>query len=132
MADAAAYERGMKVRRQVLGDSHVDRAEERKTELDQDFQRFITETAWGTVWSRGTLDLKTRHLLTIAMLVAMGNEHELPIHLAATRNTGVTPAELREVFLQAAIYAGIPAANRAFALAKEILAEQAAPPGEAP
>jgi 4-carboxymuconolactone decarboxylase len=123
----SAYERGMEIRRQVLGDRHVDRAEARTTEFDQGFQRFITETAWGTVWAGGTLDLKTRHLVTIAMLVAMGNEHELPMHLRATRNTGVTAAELREVFLQAAIYAGVPAANRAFALAKEILAE----PGDA-
>jgi 4-carboxymuconolactone decarboxylase len=126
-----AYERGMAIRRRVLGDRHVDRAEERKTDLDEDFQRFVTETAWGTVWARGTLDVKTRHLVTIAMLVALGNEHELPLHLRATRNTGVTPAELREVFLQAAIYAGVPAANRAFALAKEVLAEPGEP-GESP
>jgi 4-carboxymuconolactone decarboxylase len=123
----ATYERGMRIRRQVLGDSHVDRAEERKTDFDDGFQRFVTETAWGTVWAGGTLDLKTRHLVTIAMLVAMGNEHELAMHLLATRNTGVTPGELREVFLQAAVYAGVPAANRAFALAKEVLFGPAGP-----
>lgn len=83
------------------------------------------------MWARGTLDLKTRHLVTIAMLVASENEHELKMHLRATRNTGVTAAELREVFLQAATYAGVPAANRAFALAKEAFAEPAGP-GEAP
>ena len=117
------YERGMRIRRQVLGEEHVARAEARKTDLDADFQRFITETAWGKVWARGTLDLKTRHLVTIGMLVACGKDHELPMHLRATRNTGVTREELKEVFLQAALYAGLPAANRAFAVAKQVFDE---------
>jgi 4-carboxymuconolactone decarboxylase len=121
----------MQIRRQVLGDQHVNRAAAIKTDFDDDFQRFVTETAWGTVWARGTLDLKTRHLLTIAMLVASGNEHELLIHLRATRNTGITREELKEVFLQAAIYAGVPAANQAFAIARQVFSEAAEPGGAA-
>jgi 4-carboxymuconolactone decarboxylase len=117
------YENGMRVRREVLGDAHVDRAEANKTDFDVDFQRFITETAWGSVWSRPGLDRQTRHMLTIAMLAALGKENELAMHIRATRNTGVTPEQLREVFHQVAIYAGIPAANSAFSIAKKIYAE---------
>src|SRR5215470_11309823 len=109
------YEQGMNVRRAVLGDAHVDRAEANKTPFDADFQRFITETAWGSVWSRPNLDRKTRHLITLAMLAALGKENELALHIRATRNTGVAPEELKEVFHQVAIYAGVPAANTAFA-----------------
>jgi 4-carboxymuconolactone decarboxylase len=116
-------EQGMKVRRSVLGDTHVDRAEANKTPFDADFQQFITETAWGTVWSRPGLDRKTRHLLTIAMMAALGKEHELAMHIRATQNTGVTPDEVKEVLLQVAIYAGIPAANTAMAIAKQIYTE---------
>jgi 4-carboxymuconolactone decarboxylase len=115
--------RGMKVRRAVLGNAHVDKAEAQKNPFDADFQRFITETAWGTVWSRPGLDRKTRHLLTIAMMAALGKEHELAMHIRATRNTGVTPDEVKEVLLQVAIYAGIPAANTATAIAKRVYAE---------
>lgn len=118
------FEQGMKIRREVLGDRYVDQAEANKNSLDADFQRFITETAWGSVWSRPTLDRKTRHLLTIAMLAALGKENELTLHIRATQNTGVTPEELKEVFHQVAIYAGIPAANSAFAIAKKVYAEQ--------
>lgn len=114
------FEQGMKLRREVMGDHYVDQAEANKTSFDADFQRFITETAWGSVWSRPTLDRKTRHLLTIAMLAALGRENELAAHLRATQNTGVTSEELKEVFLQVAIYAGVPAANSAFAVAKKI------------
>ena len=117
------FEQGMKIRREVLGDAHVDRAEANKTTFDADFQRFITETAWGAVWSRPGLDRKTRHLLTIAMLAALGKEHELTLHLRATQNTGVTAEEVKEAMLQVAIYAGVPAANTAIAIAKEIYAE---------
>lgn len=117
------YENGMRIRREVLGDAHVDRAEANKTGFDADFQRFITETAWGTVWSRAGLDRVTRHLLTIAMLAALGKENELAMHIRATRNTGVTPEQLNEVFHQVAIYAGVPAANSAFAIAKRVYAE---------
>jgi 4-carboxymuconolactone decarboxylase len=118
------FEQGMKLRREVLGDRYVDQAEANKTAFDADFQRFITETAWGTVWSRPNLDRKTRHLVTLAMLAALGKENELALHIRATRNTGVTPEELKEVFHQVAIYAGVPAANTAFAIAKKVYAEQ--------
>jgi 4-carboxymuconolactone decarboxylase len=115
--------RGMAVRRAVLGNAHVDRAEANKTPFDADFQQFITETAWGTIWSRPGLDRKTRHLLTIAMMAALGKEHELAMHIRATSNTGVTSDEVKEVLLQVAIYAGIPAANTAMAIAKQVYAE---------
>lgn len=122
-------ERGMKVRREVLGDRHVDRAEANKTALDADFQQFITEMAWGTIWSRPTLDRKTRHLLTIVMLAALGKEHELALHLRATENTGVSPDEVKEALLQVAVYAGVPAANSAFAVAKEVFADHSTQEG---
>ena len=118
-----SFEQGMKVRREVLGNSHVDRAEADKTPFDADFQRFITETAWGSVWTRPGLDRRTRHLVTIAMLAALNKEHELEMHIRATRNTGVTQDELKEVFMQVAIYAGVPAANTAFSVAKSVYAE---------
>ena len=117
------FEQGMQVRRAVLGDEHVDRAEANKTDFDADFQRFITETAWGSVWARPGLARKTRHLLTIGLLAALGQEHELAMHIRATTNTGVTPDEVKEVLLQVAIYAGIPAANSAIAIAKKVYAE---------
>ncbi len=115
------YTKGMEIRRAVLGDEHVNRAEANKTDFDADFQQFITETAWGTVWARPGLDRKTRHLLTIAMLAALGREQELALHIRATRQTGVTPDELKELFLQVAIYAGVPAANTAVTIAKKVL-----------
>lgn len=118
------YERGMQVRREVLGDAHVDRAEANKTPFDGDFQRFITETAWGSVWARPGLDRRTRHLITIAMLAALGKEHELALHIRATQHTGVTADDVREVFHQVAIYAGVPAANSAFRIAKQVYAGQ--------
>jgi 4-carboxymuconolactone decarboxylase len=118
-----SFDKGMEIRRAVLGDAHVDRAEANKTAFDSDFQQFITETAWGTVWSRPGLDHKTRHLLTIAMLAALGKEHELAMHIRATPNTGVTAEEIKEVCLQVAIYAGVPAANTAVSIAKNVLAE---------
>ena len=117
------FEKGMKTRRAVLGDAHVDRAEANKTEFDADFQRMITEFAWGTAWQGTALDLPTRHLITIAMLAALGKEHELAMHIRATQNTGVTPEQLKEALLQVAIYAGVPAANTAIGIAKQILAE---------
>lgn len=118
----AAYERGMRIRRAVLGAAHVERAEAATTDFDREFQRFITETAWGGAWAREGLDRRTRHLITLGMLAALGREHELAMHLRATDNTGVSEADLREVFFQVAIYAGIPAAHRAFAIAKELQA----------
>lgn len=117
------FEAGMRVRREVLGDEHVDHTEANKTAFDADFQRFITETAWGSVWARPGLDRVTRHLLTITILAALGREHELAMHLRATRNTGVTPEQLKEAFLHVAVYAGIPAANSAVSIAKKILTE---------
>ncbi len=117
------FEEGMKIRRAVLGDRHVDRAEANKTSFDADFQSFITETAWGSVWTRSGLDRRTRHLVTLGILAAMGREHELAMHIRATENTGVTQEELKEVFMQVAIYAGIPAANTAFTVAKNVYAE---------
>lgn len=119
-------EQGMQVRRAVLGDAHVDRAEANQTDFDADFQQFITATAWGAVWSRPGLERQTRHLLTIGLLAALGQEAELALHLRATPNTGVTPDQVKEVLLHVAVYAGVPAANSAFALAKKVFAELAA------
>ncbi|MEM7032378.1 MAG: 4-carboxymuconolactone decarboxylase [Chloroflexota bacterium] len=119
------FEQGMEIRRQVLGDAHVDRAEANKTPFDADFQRFITETAWGTVWANPNMPVPTRHLITIAILAALGKEHELAMHIRATKNTGVTAEELSEVFHHVAIYAGVPAANTAFGIAKKVYADLA-------
>ena len=119
------FERGMTVRRAVLGDAHVDRAEVNMTDFDAEFQRMITEFAWGTVWNSDAIDRQTRHMLTIAILAALGKEHELALHLRATQNTGVTPQQVKEVFHQVAVYAGIPAANSAFATAKKVYQELA-------
>ncbi|MCS7057593.1 MAG: 4-carboxymuconolactone decarboxylase [Meiothermus sp.] len=118
------YERGLANRRAVLGAEYVAQAQARTTPFDADFQRFITEYAWGEVWGREGLERKTRHLLTLALLAALGHEHELEMHLRATARTGVSPEEVREVFMQVAVYAGLPAANRAFAIAKEVLKEE--------
>jgi len=123
MMDDKNFERGMTVRRAVLGDEYVNSAEANQTPFDADFQRFITETAWGAVWTRTGLDRRTRHLITLAMLAALGKEHELALHIRATENTGVTQEELKEVFMQVAIYVGVPAANTAFSVAKSVYAE---------
>jgi 4-carboxymuconolactone decarboxylase len=117
------FEKGMAMRKSVLGAEHVARAEANKTDFDADYQRYITEGAWGSIWTRPGLDKKTRHLLTIAMLAALGKQDELAMHIRATRNTGVTPEEVREVFLQVSVYAGVPAANSAFALAERVYKE---------
>jgi 3-oxoadipate enol-lactonase/4-carboxymuconolactone decarboxylase len=118
-----SYEAGMAVRKQVLGAAHVARAGANITDLDRDFQAFITRTAWGGVWARPGLDRRTRSLLTIAMMASLGHEEELKLHLRASKNTGATPADVSEVLLQVAVYAGVPAANAAFRAAKEIFAE---------
>jgi 3-oxoadipate enol-lactonase/4-carboxymuconolactone decarboxylase len=112
----------MKVRRSVLGESHVDRAEARKTPFDEDFQRFITEGAWGSVWARPGLDKRTRSMLVIALMAALGHEEELAMHIRATRNTGATSEDVKEVLLMVAVYAGVPAANTAIRIAKEVYA----------
>ena len=121
-----SFDRGMQIRRSVLGDAHVNRAEANKSSFDADFQRMITEFAWGTVWAGAEIDRTTRHLITIAILAALGKENELTLHLRATINTGVTPTQLKAALHQVAVYAGIPAANTAFAVAKKVLAELAA------
>ena len=120
--DESRYDMGMRVRREVMGDAHVDRAQARRTSLDADFQRLITEMAWGTLWARPELDRRTRSLITIGILAALGRADELALHIRATANTGATPSEVAEALLHVAIYAGVPAANSAFAIAKEELA----------
>jgi len=112
------YDRGMTVRKAVLGEAHVARASANATPFDRDFQDFITQYAWGGVWTRPGLERKTRSLLTIAMLAALGRTEELKLHIRATRNTGATREEVKEVLLQVAVYAGVPAANAAFHHAK--------------
>ena len=121
-AVADFHEAGMAVRRRVLGDAHVERATAGITDLDRDFQHFITRTAWGGVWTRPGLDVRTRSLLTIALMAAGGHHEELRLHLRASRNTGATPADVAEALIQVAAYAGIPAANSAVRIAKEVLA----------
>ena len=116
-------EQGMAVRRQVLGDEHVDRANASKTPFTEDFQEFITRYAWGGIWTRPGLDLRVRSCITVAMLVALGRQEELAMHVRAALRNGVTRDELREVLLQTAVYAGVPAANTAFAIANRTLEE---------
>lgn len=126
MDEKERYEAGLAVRRQVLGEAHVERSLQARTDFTAEFQDFITRTAWGTVWTREGLPRHTRSLLTIVMMVALGHDEEFKLHIRAARNNGVTPEQIKEVLLQAAIYCGVPAANHAFALAKPILEEQAA------
>lgn len=114
---------GMAVRRSVLGDAHVDRAESNKTPFDEDFQRYITENAWGWVWTRPGLDKPTRSLLTLALLAAQGHWEEFAMHIRATRNTGATPDDIKEMLFHVAVYAGVPAANRGYAIAKQTYKE---------
>ncbi|HEY7557112.1 MAG TPA: 4-carboxymuconolactone decarboxylase [Candidatus Binatia bacterium] len=117
------FAKGMAVRKSVLGAEYVARAEANKTEFDADWQRYVTENAWGAVWTRPGLEQKTRSMLTIAMLAALGRHEELGAHIRATRNTGVSRDEVKEVLLQVAVYAGAPAANAAFAAAKRMYKE---------
>jgi 4-carboxymuconolactone decarboxylase len=112
-----AFERGLAVRKEVLGTEHVERSMARATDLDRDFQRWITESAWGGVWTRTRLDRRTKHLITIAILAALGRD-ELQLHLRATRNTGTSPEDIAEALYHVAVYAGVPAANAAFAKLK--------------
>jgi 4-carboxymuconolactone decarboxylase len=122
MNDNERHEAGMRVRRSVLGDEHVKRAEAAKDDLDADFQDLITRDAWGEIWTRPGLPRHTRSLLTIGLMVALNRGEELRLHLRAAANNGVTVEEIREVLLHCAIYCGVPAANAAFHAAKEILA----------
>ncbi|HKP10044.1 MAG TPA: 4-carboxymuconolactone decarboxylase [Gaiella sp.] len=119
------HERGMEVRRQVLGDHHVDEAIRTTTELTADFQSFITRYAWGEIWTRPGLDRRTRSCITLTALVALNRPEELEMHLRAALRNGVTPEEIREVLLHCAVYCGVPAANGAFAIARRVLEESA-------
>jgi 4-carboxymuconolactone decarboxylase len=113
---------GMKVRREVLGDEYVDRAEANKTPLTADFQALITKYAWGDVWTRPGLDRRTRSAMTLTALIGGGHWEEFKLHLVAARRNGLNDDEIAEVILQSAIYCGVPAANHAFSIAKEVLA----------
>jgi 4-carboxymuconolactone decarboxylase len=120
----SAYDRGMQIRREVLGDEYVDAAVGRTTELTADFQDFITRYAWGEIWARPGLDRKTRSCITLTALVALGHLDELELHVRAAIRNGLTEQEIGEVFLQSAVYCGVPAANSAFAVARRVLSER--------
>ena len=120
MDEKKRHEEGMKIRRAVLGDAHVDRAIATQNEFTAEFQELITRYAWGEIWARPDLDRKTRSLITIAMMVALNRSEELQLHLKAALKNGVTRAEIKEVLLQAAIYCGVPAANHAFHMAEQV------------
>lgn len=129
MSDAPkneTYERGMKVRRAVLGDAHVDRATAGITDLNREFQELITRYAWGEVWSRPGLDRKTRSCMVLSSMIALRHWDEFRMHVNAAFNNGLTEAEIKEVILQSAIYCGVPAANHAFKEAAQIIAERGA------
>jgi len=117
------YDNGMAVRRAVLGDAHVDRAAEATTPFTAPFQDYITRCAWGGVWTREGLDRRTRSAITMAVLTALGREDELALHVRAARRNGLTEEEIAEVLLHTGVYAGVPAANSAFGVAKRVLAE---------
>lgn len=117
------FEDGMRTRRSVLGDAHVDRAEANKTDMDTAFQTLITEGAWGTVWASDAITLRERSMLTLALLAGLGNFEEIPMHVKATARTGASQQDIIEVFQHVAIYAGVPRANHAIKLAKQAFAE---------
>lgn len=129
MDDKTRHARGMTNRRAVLGDAHVDGAISRTSDIDRDFQDLITRYAWGEIWERPGLDRRTRSLLTIVMLLALGHEEELKMHLRASAACGVPRAEVIEALLQSAIYCGVPAANTAFRLARQVFADMDAAEG---
>ena len=120
------HSKGMAVRRAVLGDAHVDRAEAAKTTLDAPFQDLITEGAWGTVWADDTISLRERSMLTLALLAATGNFDEIPMHIRATARTGASPQDVMQAFQHVAVYAGVPRANHAIKLAKQTYSEMEA------
>ena len=122
------FEDGMRVRRAVLGDAHVDRAEAAQTAFDEPFQTFITEGAWGSVWAREDLTPRDRSLITLSLLAAGGHWDEVAMHIRATAHTGATPGEVREALLHVAVYAGVPAANHALKIAKATYAEMGVDP----
>ena len=117
------YDTGMKTRRAVLGDAHVDRAEAAKVAFDEPFQTMITEGAWGTLWSDDSIPRRERSMLTLALLAATGNFDEIPMHIRATQNTGAAPEDVMQAFLHVAVYAGVPKANHAIKLAKQTYAD---------
>jgi 4-carboxymuconolactone decarboxylase len=123
MSDRERHEAGMKVRRSVLGDAHVDRAEKNKTAFNEPFQDLITRYAWGEIWSRPGLPRNTRSLITLAMMIALNRSDEFRMHVRAALNNKVTRDEIQELLLQSAIYCGVPAANTAFHIAQEVFAE---------
>jgi 4-carboxymuconolactone decarboxylase len=118
-----SYDAGMRVRREVLGDEHVDRAESAKSPFTEPFQDYITRCAWGGVWTRDGLDRRTRSCITLAVLTALGRENEIAMHVRAALRNGLSEAEISEVLLHTAVYAGVPAANAAFAIAQRTLEE---------
>ncbi len=120
----STYEDGLKVRREVLGDAHVDRATASATEFTADFQNLITRYAWGEIWTRPGLDRKTRSCVTLTALIALGRDNELELHLRAALRNGLSPDEIKEVLLHSTIYCGVPAANSAFAIAQRVLEEE--------
>ncbi|MBO9590259.1 4-carboxymuconolactone decarboxylase [Devosia sp.] len=124
MAETTLYDRGMATRRSVLGNAHVDNASAKMTAFDTDFQSFITEGAWGSVWSRPGLTKRERSMITLALLAALGHDEEVAMHVRATQNTGASPEDIKEALLHVAVYAGVPAANRAFKIAREELAKR--------
>ncbi len=117
------HEQGMRIRREVLGDAHVDRAVANTTDFTRPFQDFITETAWGTIWARDGIDRRSRSMITLAVLTALGREHEIAMHVRAALTNGLTREEIAEVLLHTSVYAGVPAANRAFAIAQAVFDE---------
>jgi 4-carboxymuconolactone decarboxylase len=124
MDERERFETGMKIRREVLGDAHVDAAIAKRNAFSEEFQDLITRYAWGEIWTRPNLPRQTRSLITIAMLVALNREEELRLHLRAALRNGATQEEIRETLLQSAIYCGVPAANSAFRIAQEIFSEK--------
>ena len=127
MDERQRYEQGMKVRREVLGDAHVDKSLQNRNAFNEEFQDLITRYAWGEIWSRPGLPRQTRSLITLAMMVALNRGDEFRMHVRAALNDGVTREEIREVLLQTAIYCGVPAANGAFHIAQEVFSEQKKP-----
>jgi 4-carboxymuconolactone decarboxylase len=117
------HDRGMEVRREVLGDEHVDEASAKTTDFTRDFQEMITRNAWGEIWTRPGLDRRMRSAITLTALIALGHFEELAMHVRAARRNGLTDDEIKEVLLQSAVYCGVPAANRAFKVADEVLRE---------
>ncbi len=131
MSHDPSYDAGMKVRREVLGDEHVDRAIGRATEFTRPFQEHITRCVWGGMWTRAGLDRRMRSAITLSVLTALGRDNEIELHVRAALRNGLTPAEISEVLLHTSAYAGVPAANAAFAIAQRVLETEPVPGGSA-